>query len=120
MEISFCASSLRRSETSASRANNRRFQRITERPLSRIASSVAARKTIDLALHPIVDLHDALAGLLFVFAVLHQQSCHGRAQRGLPLLQRKLNLLTRFFFLAIVRESEHAVDGIPELSERSR
>ena len=60
------------------------------------------------------------AGLLFVLAVLHEQSSHRRAQRGLALLQRKLDLLARLFFLACTGQRENAIDGIPELSQRCR
>ena len=65
------------------------------------------QKDIDLLLHAIVNLNDALSGLLFILAVLHQQSSHGRAQRGLPLLERQLDLLARLFFLALLREGEN-------------
>ena len=34
-------------------------------------------KNVDLALHAIVNLHNALPGLFFVFAVLHQQPGDG-------------------------------------------
>ena len=75
------------------------------------------QKDINLALHAVVNLNDALSGLLFVFAVLHQQAGNGRAQCGLAFLQGNLNLLASFFVLSIASESEDAVDGIPELGE---
>ena len=119
VEISFCASSLRRSETSAKLREQPSVPANHRQSVEQNREQRGRQKNIDLALHAIVNLDDALAGLLFVLAVLHQQSRHGRAQRGLSFLQGKLDLLARFFFLAIVRESENAVDGIPELGEGS-
>ena len=42
-----------------------------------------SQEHVHLPLHPIIDLDNALCGLFFVLAVLHQQPGHRRAQ-GLP------------------------------------
>ena len=61
-----------------------------------------------------------MPGLLLAFAVLHQQAGDRRAQSRLPFLQRKLDLLARFFLSSFLGERENAVDGVPELGERAR
>ena len=99
------------------RVNRRRFQRINERLVRETAARVAARKTIYLPLNTVVDFDDALGGLLLAFAILHQQTGDGGAERGLAGLQRKLNLRSRIFFVARGCEGEDAVDGVPELRQ---
>ena len=73
------------------------------------------QKNIHLPLHAVINLHDSLTRLLLVLAILHQQSGHRCAESGLPLLQRQLDLLARFFFLSITSQRENAVRRIPEL-----
>src|SRR5579871_1285378 len=76
-------------------------------------------KEVDLAAHTIVDLYDTLSGLFFAFAVLHEEAGHGGAECGLALLQRKLDLTPRFLFPALAGKGEDAIDGVPELRERT-
>jgi hypothetical protein len=49
---------------------------------------------------------------------LYQQPRDRGAKRGLARLQRQLNLIASFFFLAGASQFEHAVDGIPKLRQR--
>ena len=54
--MSFCASSLRCSESAASCANKRRFDRMEYRPVSRMATRVSSQKKINLPLYPVINL----------------------------------------------------------------
>ena len=80
VEISFCASSLRCSESAASCANNCRLERIEYKPGQQDRHQRERQEEIHLPLHPVVNLGDALGRLLFAFVVLHQQARHCRAQ----------------------------------------
>ena len=62
---------------------------------------------------------DLRGGLLLAFVVLHQQARDGGAERRLPRLQREPDLRARFVFFAVLRQREHAIDGVPELRERA-
>ena len=98
------------------RANSRRFQRIRVEAGQQNGDQRRGEEHIDLALDAVVNLDDA-RGLLFVFVVLDQQSGDGGAERRLTRLQRELELLARVVSLPVARESEHAIDGVPELGE---
>src|SRR5690348_2176458 len=49
-----------------------------------------SKQKVNLTLNAVVDLDNALPGLLLVFAVLHQKTGDGRAESGLPFLQGQL------------------------------
>src|SRR5262249_17019248 len=78
------------------------------------------QKKIDLPLDAVIDGNDLLPGLLLVFGVLDQESSDRCAQRGLSFLQREVDLSPGFLFLPLLRESENAVDSVPELVEGTR
>ena len=101
------------------RANSRRFQRIIGKPSQQDRAQSRGQEDINLPLHSVVYLDDALRRLLFILAVLHQQSSDSRAQGRLPRLQRNLDLRSRIFFFALACQSEHTIDRIPELRERT-
>src|SRR5207248_5638103 len=77
------------------------------------------QKDVDLAAYAVVDLDDALSGLLFVLAVLNQQTGDRAAQRSLPLLQGILDLLAGIFFFSPAGQSKDAIHGVPKLGERT-
>src|SRR5262245_41812330 len=53
------------------------------------------QKPVELPLHAVIDLTNALNRLLFAFIILDQKACHRGAQRRLPGLQRKPDLGSR-------------------------
>ena len=116
--ISCCASSRRSSESDASCANRRRFDRIRYRLVSTIAASVAADEPVDLPLHLAVDLLHAPRRLLFGFVVLDEQPRHRGAERRLPRLQRQPDLRARFVLVPVARQREDPVGRVPELRQR--
>jgi hypothetical protein len=72
---------------------------------------------IKLALDAIVDGGAAGGGALFGFVVLYEEAGDGGAEGGLARLEGVANLLRGGGFETSLREGEHAIDGIPELSE---
>ncbi len=76
------------------------------------------QEPVDLSLHLIVDLLDALSRLLFGFVVLDEQPRNGRTQRRLSSLERQRDLRARGVLPAVSGKRERAIDRVPELGQR--
>lgn len=72
---------------------------------------------VELTLDAAVDGGDASSGALFGFVVLDEEAGDGGTEGGLPRLQGVSDLLGGGGFEPRLRESEHAIYGIPELRE---
>ena len=75
------------------------------------------KEEVELALDAIVDFGDANCRSLFGLVILDQETRDRRTESGLARLQRIADLLRRCGFEAVLCESEHARDGVPELPE---
>ena len=76
-----------------------------------------SEEEIELALDAVVDFCVAISGAFFGFVFVLLEARDRRTECGLSGLQRVADLLRCGGFGAILREGEHAVDGIPELRE---
>src|SRR5450432_2162219 len=79
------------------------------------------KKVVRLPLYVVVNLRDLRRRAIFALIVLDQHLRDSRTQRRQPCLQRQPYLLPRFFFLflAPLRQSERAVNRVPELRQRT-
>ncbi len=112
--ISFCASSLRCSDKIG--------QPLKQQPIR--ANEIQAgqhdghqrgqQKQQYLPLHPVVDLLDALSGLLFGFIVGDQLPRHRDAQRRLVCLQRDPNLVPRLVLVARRSQAANMWSAAPQ------
>ena len=77
-----------------------------------------AKESEDLPLHLAVDALHTQRGLVLAFIVGNEEARDGRAERGLPRLERHLDLHARVALVPFAGEREHARRRVPELGGR--